>query len=67
MSKRVASIHIYDALTLVRFSAQVRTYASYEKGASQVTLHVHGDLPSRGKDEDREWLLDAILALVATL
>lgn len=67
MAKRVASIHVYDALTLVRFSGQVRTYVGYDRDGSTVTLEFHGDLPSRGSDDEREWLRDALLVLLTTL
>lgn len=65
--KRIASIHIYDALETIQISAVLRCYDTYEDGASELELERHTSLSSRGCDSPHDWLGDALVCLLETI
>lgn len=62
--KRIASIHIYDCLDEISLNAQIREYKDYEQQESAVVITVHDCIRSEGLDDPRDWLRDALVALI---
>lgn len=65
--KHIASLHAYDVLDQVSINLIVRRYPDYEEGPSQVVMECHEVLLSRGSDNAREWLQDALVALLESI
>lgn len=65
MSKLVATIHAYDALTTVRWTVTVRDYHKGTGPKSEVVFHAVGVFPSTGKQEPNEWFRDLLLQMAA--
>ncbi len=65
--KRIASIHVYDALETVQINCLVRVYDDYEHGESELALERHVSLQSTGEPEDWRWLQDALVGLLESL
>lgn len=67
MSKRIASIHFYDALDSVIGSAVVREYDDYDNGTSEITFNCAMKFPGHGDDETADWLARCLQELRRTL
>lgn len=67
MSKNIVSIHAYDCMDEVTYSARVRQYPNYEEGDGEVVLIHVGSFPSEGLTEPREWLSEILIAMLERL
>lgn len=65
--KKIVSIHAYDCMDQINYSARIREYPDYEEGDSQVVLIHTGSVPSEGLDDPRAWLSDILIALLERL
>lgn len=60
MTQRMLSIHAYDCLDHVRYSAQIREYEGYESDEHTVVAELRGDLQGRGHEFWPHWLADIL-------
>jgi len=65
--KRIANVSVYDALELVQISTRVRVYDDYDQDTGWPDLHLCTEIRSEGIDNSREWLRDALVALLEVL
>jgi hypothetical protein len=61
-----ASVHAFDMLGLVHVSAEVRQQEHPEE-PSVVVLHVNSTADGLGITDSREWLRDALVALLEVI
>lgn len=61
-----AEVHTFDCLGNVHIAASVRQTDGLTQTSSLV-LHVSTDVQGTGEDDPREWLRDALIALLETL
>ena len=67
MSKKIISLHAYDCLDNVNYTARVREYADYEQGNSEVVLIHTGSFRGEGVDDVRQWVMDVLIGIIETL
>lgn len=61
-----ASVHSFDMLGLVHVSAEVRQQ-EHDGEPSTVVLHVNSTVDGLGVTDPREWLRDALVAILEVL
>lgn len=61
-----ASVHSFDMLGLVHVSAEVRQQ-EHDDEPSAVVLHVNSTVEGLGVTDPRDWLRDALVALLEVL
>ena len=65
--KYILSIHAYDVISYVNYTASIREYADYEDGPSQLVLRQGGAFLGEGVDDAAEWLRDVLVHLLESL
>jgi len=65
--KRIAAIHVYDAMETVQVSFLVREYEDYEQGESTIVLQGGISFLGVGEPWPASWLQDALVYLAETL
>jgi hypothetical protein len=64
MSQRMLSIHAYDCLETIVYSAKIREYDDTDEAKSEVVCSIAGELPGRGHPFWPHWLADVLNALL---
>lgn len=57
-------MHAYDCLDQVVFSAVIREYKDYDEGPSEEVVKIVGQVAGQGISDPREWLRDALVAML---
>lgn len=64
MTYRMSLINIYDAMDRVHVIASVRATSPDRSESIETELRCTTSLPSTGEDDARQWLVDALVALL---
>lgn len=65
--KFICSVHAYDCLDYINYSAKVDAYSDYEHDGAKRAFLIGGHVAGTGEDEAREWLRDVLVALLEDL
>lgn len=64
MAQKVATVNVWDMLDKVNITARVTTYGDTSESAPMTTYTNAVLIQGEGEDDDKEWLRDALVALL---
>ena len=67
MSQLSATVHIYDVMTNVFLTCDVREYSPEPDKGSRPVITFQHTIPGVGETDPREWLRDALIGIVEAL
>jgi hypothetical protein len=65
--KYIASLHAYDCLDRINYSARVNAYSDYEHDGAKTEFIFGGNVGGVGETDPREWLRDVLVAFLEDL
>lgn len=67
MAQRIATLHAWDMLDLVNVAVHVKTYGPVTLDIPDTTYTNAIQVRGTGEEDDKEWLKDALVALIEAL